>query len=395
MNILYHHRTQGKGVEGVHIRSVVKALTDLNHHVTVISPPGCNPMQEEKTKSENSPKLINTIFSFLSRNCPEFLFEFLEVAYNISAFFKISKQLKNKKIDLIYERYFLFSIASILISKKYNIPIIYEVNDSSFVPRLRQLKLVKIANYIERMVFSRADALITVSNYFKNCLVEAGIPEEKIDVSHNAVDPNLFSPGKTKELNIKIPRDRLILGFVGLFVKWVGLEDLVHLYHQIHSQHPETHLLLVGGGPQESHVRKIVSDFQLQLHVTITGKVPHREIPSYIKVMDICIIPKHEKYTSPVKLFEYMAMGKAVLVPAYESLGEVIEHGKNGMLFDPNNDHHFLSLLKQMVKNKELLKSLAENARRDVLRNYTWRKNALQIEKWLQRIRHRRSSHTV
>lgn len=389
MNILYHHRTQGKGVEGIHIRSIIKALRGLDHHVTIISPPGCDPMQEETTKSENTPnpKSIRTFFSFLSRYCPELVFEVMELIYNIPAFFKLNKEAKKSKIDLIYERYFLFSIASIVISRKYHIPIIYEVNDSSFLPRLRQLKFVKIANFIERKVFSIADSLIAVSNHFKNRLVKEGIPDEKVIVCHNAIDPDIFNPANVKDIDLGIASDQLILGFVGLFVKWVGLELLIFHFYKIHSEYPKTHLLLVGSGPEEKNLRKIITALRLQSHVTMTGTVPHKEIPSYIHKMDICIIPKHERYTSPVKLFECMAMGKAVLVPAYESIKEVIEHGKNGMLFEPEEKNNFLLVLRQMIKNKNLLEILRENSRRDVLKNYTWRDNALQIERAVNCIR--------
>ncbi len=387
MRIIYHHRTQGKGVEGVHIRNIVKALRDLNHNVTVISPSGFDPMQEGSKKSENSSKSIKTAFSLLSRNCPEIFFEFIELIYNIPAFFKINREVKKRRIDLIYERYFLFSIASILISKKYNIPIIYEVNDSSFVPRLRQLEFVKIANFIERKVFSVADSLITVSNHLKNRLVKAGILAERITVSHNAVDPDTFNPAKVKHIDLGIPADLLILGFVGLFVKWVGLESLIRLYYRIHSDYPETHLLLVGSGPEQKNLREFITGLGLQSNVTITGTVQHKEIPSYINKMDICIILKHERYTSPVKLFEYMAMGKATLVPAYESIREVIEHGRNGMLFESDDENHFVVVLRELITNKKLLKSLGVNARRDILKKYTWHQNALRIEREVDRIR--------
>lgn len=387
MNIIYHHRTQGKGVEGIHIRSIVKALEGLGHKVIVISPPGCNPLQDEKVNSGGNPKIIKSLFTFLSRNCPEVIFECLELVYNIQAYIKINREMRRGKIDFIYERYFLFSIASMILARKYKIPIIYEVNDSSFLPRLRRLKATKIANTLEKNVLSKSDVIITVSNHFKKHLASAGILDAKIIVSHNAIDPDIFNPEKVINVDIGISRDYMVLGFVGLFVEWSGLESLIHVFFKIHGKFSKTHLLLVGAGPEENKLRKIITDLGIQHHVTITGKVTHEEVPSYIHKMNICIIPKHETYTSPVKLFEYMAMGKPVLAPGYDSIKEVIKNGWNGMLFEPNNNEDLLNVLEEVFKNGDLLKTLGANAAKDVLENYTWRKNALQIEAEIEKIR--------
>jgi len=396
MNILYHHRTQGKGVEGIHIRSIVKALRALGNNVTIISPPGCDPMQEEgTTKTASGSKSLKSALSFVSRNFPEAFFELIELFYNIPAFFKLNKEINKTKIDLIYERYFLFSIASIIISRKKSIPIIYEVNDSSFLPRQRQLIFIKIANFLERKVLSMADSLVTVTNHFKSQLVAAGIPRNKISVSHNAVDLDIFDPHNVKDVDVSSPPNRLIIGYVGFFGKWDALEKLIHHYAEVHSQFQETHLLLVGSGPEEPNLRKTITDLGLQSNVTITGTVPHKDIPFYIDKMDICIIFGHERYTSPVKLFEYMAMSKPVLAPSCEGIKEVIEHGKNGMLFEKDNEDHFLFVLKQMIENRDLLESLGATARIDVLGKYTWSKNVLRIENVFKLIKRKEEDHAV
>lgn len=364
MNILYHHRTQGKGVEAIHIRSIVNALEELGHNVMIISPTGCDPMQEKILNSENDSKSIKVIFSFISRNCPEVIFEGLEIIYNILAYVKIKRKIKKKKISLIYERYFLFSIASMLLANKYKIPVIYEVNDSSFLPRLRHLKASKIANYLERKILSKADAVITVSSYFKNQLVNVGLPAVKILVSQNAVDSTKFNSESIKDVSVKIPPGCLVLGFVGLFVKWVGLERFVYIFRKIQAQYSNTHLLLIGSGPEEKNLKRKTREFNLEFHITFAGSVSHDEVPSYISLMDICVIPKHERYTSPVKLFEYMAMGKAILVPAYESIKEVIRHRENGMLFIPDDEESFIANLKELIDNRELLLSIGKNAKK-------------------------------
>lgn len=380
MNVIYHHRTQGKGVEAIHIRSIAKALRELGHKVTIISPPGCNPeTPEHGTGNNQSASGVKFLFSLISKKCPEFLFEIAELAYNIPIFFRLNKVLRNTSVDLIYERYFLFSLASQKLASKYNIPICYEINDSSFVPRLRKLKFVKLANYFEKKAYSKADQLIVVSGQFKQILVGHGIQESKIIICHNAIDPAIFSPSSIKDLPIDIPKDKLVLGFVGLFVKWVGLEFLLEAFQRLSLEHQNIHLLLVGGGPEEENVRQIIDRLHIDSQVTITGKVSHEDIPSYIDKIDVCIIPRHEKYTSPVKLFEYMAMGKAIVVPAYPSLLEVIEHGRNGLCFQPDNMIDLATVLSKLITDKILRKNLGEAAKSIALEKHTWRNNAEHI----------------
>lgn len=369
-------------VEAIHIRSIVKALKEIGHNVDVVSPAGCDPLVEVIPAMDKGKQILDrrSIFSYISRYCPEILFEFLEILYNIPAYFNLRKAVRKKNIDLIYERYCLFSIASLMISKLYGIPIIYEVNDSSFVSRLRRLRLVSLANYMERIALGKAGYVFAVSNKFKQILVKAGVMEEKIGVAHNAVDQAVFHSKDTRPVNIGLPPQTIVIGFVGLFVKWVGLEMLIRVFGKIHFQFANTHLLLVGGGPEEEGLRKLIDMQQVQSAVTITGIVKHSDIPQYIKKMTICTIPKHESYTSPVKLFEYMAMGKAVVAPAYDSIREVVSHEKNGLLFTPNSEEELQDNLIRLINNVQLLERLGKSAKDKILKHHTWNRNALDIE---------------
>ena len=130
MNILYHHRTQAKGVEGVHISEIVKALRDLGHNVDVVSPYGVNARDKETLQRENSVK-PNKIYTGISKFFPEFCFEILELLYNFKAAKLMRALSKNKKYDLIYERYAIFNCSGVKFAKKHKIPIILEVNSLS------------------------------------------------------------------------------------------------------------------------------------------------------------------------------------------------------------------------------------------------------------------------
>jgi glycosyltransferase involved in cell wall biosynthesis len=380
VKVLYHHRTQGKGVEGIHIREIVKSLRDRSHEVEIISPPGCDPWIKHETTVK--PGVLARLWSFISKHSPEILFEILELFYNFYSYKRIHSILTDKKIDFIYERYFLFTVASNVLATRKKIPIIYEVNDACILPRLRKLRLSRLAHCIEKRVFCDAGLIITVSNSLKNKLVESGVSGDKIIVMHNGVDPQLFDRSRYKNNPVicDLPDNKLIIGFVGLFVEWVGLDMLITCFSEIKKRFAETHLLLVGGGPLEGEIKKLIHENNLGSDVTITGILPHEEVPLYINKMDVCVIPKHANYTSPVKMFEYMAMGKAVLAPAYESIQEVIRSGENGVLFKPDNRESFCNSLEQLLMDQNVLKSLGDAAKKDIFANYTWRHNAEMIE---------------
>ncbi|MGD2172252.1 MAG: hypothetical protein PVF80_09115, partial [Gammaproteobacteria bacterium] len=109
LDILYHHRTQGRGAEGVHIVSIVEALEALGHRVTLLSPPGIEPLKTAGNapvdKSEVRTSGLNSIWKFVSRNLPNFIFELVEIGYNLPAYFRLERELGRNHYDLVYERY--------------------------------------------------------------------------------------------------------------------------------------------------------------------------------------------------------------------------------------------------------------------------------------------------
>jgi hypothetical protein len=176
MKILYHHRTQCKGVEGVHIREVAGALTGLGHQVDILSPAGLESFSEETI---SKPKKMH---SFISRFMPEIGFELLEILYNFSAEKKLASALSEKHYDLIYERYAIFNWSGVKIAKRFNIPIILEINYTSFTPlyRKRSVVLKPLAHRSDKKIFNSAGGLVAVSTYLKKHLIDLGINEGKI-----------------------------------------------------------------------------------------------------------------------------------------------------------------------------------------------------------------------
>src|SRR4051812_11716861 len=106
LNILYHHRTQGRGAEAVHISSIVYALREMGHTVTVVSPPGIDPMNPEQSTPVDKANVktggMQTFWKLVSKSLPNFMFEIAEMAYNIPAYRRLNAVLKSQKFDVIY-----------------------------------------------------------------------------------------------------------------------------------------------------------------------------------------------------------------------------------------------------------------------------------------------------
>src|SRR5438445_422999 len=121
MNILYHFRTRGTGAEGVHIAGVASAFEELGHRMIFSSPTGVDP----RATAGASPYVEagrRTLLARLSRNAPSFVFELLELGYNLPAFFRNAAILLREKCGLIYERHAFFLCSTALLARWLGVP---------------------------------------------------------------------------------------------------------------------------------------------------------------------------------------------------------------------------------------------------------------------------------
>jgi glycosyltransferase involved in cell wall biosynthesis len=378
MRILYHHRTRGKAVEGIHIREVVMALRALGHSVYVSSPSGVDPMappDAEKTQA-------NKLWGWLSKHLPQIGFETLELLYNFAGYRRIRNELKSHDIDAIYERYAFFTWVGTRLAKKNGIPIILEVNEVSGIQRVRGQVLVRVAKNIEKKMFDAADGIVVVSDFLKKHISEdMGVDAGKIHVIPNAVDPKKFNP----EVNGEVTRkqlglsDEIVLGFVGSFVSWSNLDSMLRVFAEVSRSHRRAHMLLVGDGLMRETMEKTVRDEGLTGNVTFTGNVKHEDVPRYVAAMDVCIIPRSNEYRSPVKLYEYMAMAKPVIAPRLEPIERVMKHNENGILFEQDDEESLKQAMMGLMEADGERAKLASAALESVAGKYTWKANAERV----------------
>lgn len=382
MHVLYHHRTAGDRVEGVHIMGMAGALRQLGHTVEISGPPGCDP-ERKPAFAANAPAeagLRDRLKRF-ARGGPPVLFEVSELLYNAYSCWDIWRRGRRRRPDLIYERTTSNSVAPTCMARLWGIPIIQEVNVTVDIGHLRPVKLRRLSLAIERWMTRRATLFVTVSHMFKRMLGEAGFPEEKILVCQNAVHPEAFDPENAERVEWpgRARNGAVTLGYVGSFVPYQRVDMVVEAAKALAPSYPQARWLLLGDGADRPAVQRSIDEQGLGELFWMPGSVDHSLTPSYLKAMDVAVLPSSEQFNSPMKLFEYMAMGRAVVVPDRPAIREVIEHRRNGLVFRAGDGEAFTAALRELLDDGALRRRLGRQARQDVLERHTWSKVAQSV----------------
>lgn len=379
---LYHHRTQGRDVEAVHIRGLAGGLEQLGYSVEIIGPPG---VDTDPDRVRPSPAGSGRgAWSWVSRNTPQWLFEILEIGYNVVQTPRLWRRCRALQPELIYERYALYNAAGVLAGRLAGTPLVLEVNDLVSMDRTRQGKQVRmrrLAGWFERRILEHAHSVVVVSGYLRDRLLEQGLPPHKVRMTPNAVDAAWFDPVRVREAALALRKrhglaSATVIGFAGSFAKWHGIDILVRGFAELVDEFPGTRLLLVGDGARRGHAEELVRELGIADRVTFTGRVPHREMPEYVAAMDIGVMPQSNAFGSPMKVFEYMAMGVPPVAPRYAPLEEAIDDGKDGLLFTPQDEMGLTRCLRALLEDPELRADLGEAAQRKVLAHHQWVHNA-------------------
>jgi len=391
MNVLYHHRTRGKGAEGAHIKGIVTAFREMGHHVKLTSIHNVDPTKPVEVNTTNiksanakKPSGIKHKILELTKYMPEFLFEIMEILYNIIAFRQVRNEVHNQKPDIIYERYSLFMFSTVWYAKRKNIPLILEVNDSAQVERVRHLLFKRLACKIEGWIFKNASGLVFISSYFQQLAQEKYSTLAPSVISPNAADTNVFDPKKYDHEAEKTRyglTGKTVCGFAGAFHHWHGIDWFVETVIDDLKQHPTIALLLVGDGPKHEFIQNLVEQKNMQNQIVITGRVDHTEIPKAIAAMDFGIIPDSNHYGSPMKLFEFMSMGKGMIVPDFSPIEEVVTNNETSWLFKKQDKLDCVKRFFEIANQPEHCYDVGQKAIKYIHSERQWRHNVEQIIK--------------
>jgi glycosyltransferase involved in cell wall biosynthesis len=372
----------GRSSQAMHIRSLVEALQADGHEVTIVSPPGVDPLSAAGMmpflRSGDRARGFQRIWKYLSCECPQFVFEIFELLYNLFLPFRLLPALWRQPDAVLYERHAYFMFMGVLVGKWLKRPVVLEVNELAGFTRARGLIMERLARRIDAWVFSHADHVICVSRVLADEAQQRGANAARVHVLPNAIDPNRFRSAELKDsLRPRLGLEgSIVIGHVGLFYRWDRLDVLIEVAKNIRDAHRDVRVLLVGDGPEMDNLRETAFRLGMEREVIFSGPVPRDDVPAYIDAMDICVLPDSNAFGSPIALFEFMAMGKPCVVPDLGPMRDVIDDKVTGIMF-PHADYRALQkALLRLVEDSALRNQIGAQAKKTVFERHTWAANA-------------------
>ena len=385
MKILYHHRIASKDGQYVHVEELTKALRQRGHEIIVVAP---SVMEKDGFGSEGG------MVATLKRYLPKFLYELMEFAYSLRVYIKLSRAFKQYHPDVLYERYNLFMPSGVWLKKRFDLPMLSEVNAPIFSERNKYhgISLKRLARWSEKYVWTNADFVLPVTDVLADYVKDSGVASQRIQVIANGIDLEKFDhyPDVERAKDKLGIAGKLVLGFTGFMREWHGLENVLDFVAE--HRNNNMHLLLVGDGPARGGLEKRAKELEISELLTITGVVPRNSIGDYVAAFDVALQPDVVAYASPLKLFEYMIMGRAIVAPDTANIREVLKHGENAVLFDTANKDGLIQAVDSICQDTDLRHKISINARQTIFdRGFTWENNAKKVEELFNQLLYKKS----
>lgn len=378
VDILYHHRTRSRDGQSIHIDELVKALECEGCTVRIVGPQRIDAMAEPRSK-----------------RLPKIIYELLELGYSGVELFKLAVAILKRRPDAIYERANVYTLSGLWASRLFSLPLILEVNAPLAEERAKfgGLALPRIARWSEELTWRGADYVLPVTKVLSDLIERAGAPASKVHVTSNGVDLHKFHLPPARDLSVLPPsfKSGPTLGFVGYVRGWHGLTQVVQLLAEDPAL-SEANLLVVGDGPGVKDTAQLAQELGVGGRVCVTGVVAQQALPSYISHFDIALQPEVTPYASPLKLFEYMALGRPIVAPRSPNICEILSDNVDALLFEPNDSMSLARAIRELALKSDLRARLgAAAARKIVADDITWVRNARKVVSLTRSAKQRRS----
>lgn len=370
MKILFHHRIASADGQFVHMTELTRALRDAGHDVLIVGPH----LSEGSALGQSS-----GLIKRLKRLLPASIYEVLEFLYSVVALWRLGRAALAFRPDVIYERYNLHLHAGRFVARALGVRLLLEVNAPLTIERAAygNLRLKRFAAWSDRRIWRGADYVLPVTDALASYVRSAGVTDDRIVVIPNGVDLAMYPAGAEREsAKARLGLEgRIVLGFVGFVRDWHGLPQVIDFV----AARPDLpiQLLIVGDGLDRPRLEARIAELGIGDRARITGFVPRDEVPRYVAAFDVALQPAVTAWASPLKLFEYLAAGCAVVAPDAPNIREVLTHEREALLFDPADPEHLVEMLRRLYDEPDLRIRLGQQARKLIVEHpYTWAHNA-------------------
>lgn len=369
---------------GTHMREVINAFRQLGHEVETLILGG-----EEMNQDDDIEFAESGSKKFLKKVMTESMWQTLKDV-RLRRFDRYAEGVLTEKIrkfqpDLIYERGYYLMTSGVKTSKKLSIRHMIELNapyPEEKIAMEGQSFLINKSNTCEYEQVSMSERVIVVSSALKKYLSDRyPEAEEKIVVTPNAININKLQvdAGRSEALRSDLHFDeKTVIGFVGSIFPYHGVDRLLEAFTGLSLDHPDARLLIVGDGETRPALEARAAQLGLSDKVHFSGNVKHSDVPNYIDLMDITVMPKSNWYGSPVKIFEYGLLKKAIIAPDNVPVRDVMTPEEDGLLIR-DDVGELKDALRRLLGDPDLRDRVAGSFYQKVVTNHRWQDVANKI----------------
>ena len=380
MKLLYvasDQKVPGRTGGSVHVEEVARGLATLGHEVHVVALGDASP--------DGSPDGSKDAFTLH----PSAMF-FEHRAFRWTARRQVAELLDRLGIDAVLERYYNFGGEGIRAAHARNIPSLLEVNSPLKEPRgslksfLDGVLLVRPMRRLRDELAAKASRLVTPLP----SIIPDNVAAEKVHQVNWGANVERFNP-EVEPATLDIPEDRRVVVFSGSFRPWHGADVLVRAAQEV----PEAFFLFVGAGPASEPARRLADELGLRDRVLFTGAVGYDAMPGYLKRGDVGVAPyQPEKlrqmqlgfYWSPLKIFEYMAMGMPVVTLDVPPLRAIIRPEQEGLLYEEGDVAAMARAITSLLEDRDRARAMGRAARERVVAHYSWQLHCEALDRILK-----------
>lgn len=339
----------------VHDHFILQGLANRGHKIFVYLPRG---------RSHENNKNITVRYAPI-KHIPAILFNFIILPYLFSTY-------KKERFDILRVHNPYFIGLGALFFKAFH-------SEVKIVATHHLVEKPAIFNLINYCTVNRYEAIIAVSNYLKNWLIKSyKVPQEKITVIYNGVDPDLFPQPKNQKLVKKYNLDdKFVILFMGLLIPRKNPLFLLEIFKKLKQKHKNISLIICGEGPLKSRLLNSINNNELK-DVHLVGTVFGDDKADFFNLCDIFALPSRNEGFGLV-VAEAMACAKPVVASDNSSLNEIITNGETGYLLKEKIDD-WVDKISFLIENKDLRKKLGEGAKDKAGSDFNWSKATLAHE---------------
>jgi glycosyltransferase involved in cell wall biosynthesis len=269
-------------------------------------------------------------------------------------------------------------------ARRLGLPFVYEMRGLEDLmkisrdPSFGETDRYRFLTSLENEICHQADRVFVITDALRREMAARGVPEDRMVVLPNGVHVDHFAP---RERDAELERElgvagKTVIGYAGGLVDYEGMDLLLEAVAALRRRRDDFHLIVVGDGHYQSALDALAGRLRLGDVATFTGRVPHSQVGRYLSLFDIAPFPRRPlpvcELISPIKPFESMAMGKAVIVSSVAALTEIVSDGRTGLVFAKGDVIDLTRTIERLLDSPELRTSLGTAARAWVRAERDW-----------------------